>query len=495
MTTNEVIVADKPSIFPGKFNIADVLNMYDGAMFEDTIQDTLQTEKQAMSLLQIIKNEVPTLYDIQKIREVVIEALRSQATPWLQNGIQIRGAFMFGSGFYFDNANKELKNIRKNPRCKDALSYSWFERLNQELLIAGNVFFVHNKKTGLYFMLDLNQIQSIVVDADDNSFITHIERSTNGIDNKLQNYYIQRAGVNISRSEKGQLPQEAKINDNYEFWHFSTTRNASEPLAVPLLLETVLYAQAAARYLIDTSRYKHAISIFAGKVKSQTKEGASKAIETIEATNKAGAFAGMTDIQLSAMSSNGLNISTSGSIEFLAPVAAALTIPVSALSMSVMGSGGTAGSLTTLDLPMLNYYKSQRNILKYDVESLLGGDAKINFLPISKEELELEIKQIAIGYEYGAVSIEEYRDYLSSVYDKGLKGNAPKFEDSFKGRPMIEQAKINKELQKSEPEAKTQSIPIIEDPNDPAKQGGENEEREEEIGQPKQGKRTTQKVV
>ncbi|MDR3116722.1 MAG: hypothetical protein LBT91_02675 [Bifidobacteriaceae bacterium] len=485
----EVIITDLPK----GFDCNDWLNKYDMAVYDDRIEDTLQTEKQAMSLLQFIQNATPTLGDIQKARQIIVQALRNPSTPWIQNGIQIRGAFLFGSGFYFDNADKELSVIRQNPRCKDILSYSWLERLNQELLVAGNVFLVHNKKTNLYFMLDLNQIQSIVVDADDNSFITHIERSTNGIGGQLQNYYIQRADIGITRTERSQLPNNAKINDNYEFWHFSTTKNASEPLAVPLLLETVLYAQAAARYLIDTSRFKHAVSIFAGKVKSQTKDGAAKALDTIQATDKAGAFAGMTDIQLSAMSANGLNISTSGSIEFLAPVASALTIPVSALSMSVMGSGGTAGSLTTLDLPMLNYYKSQRNILKYNIENLLGGNAKINFLPISKEELELEIKQISIGYEDGAIDVNEYRDYLNNVYDKGLNGAPPKFEDSFKGRPMIAQAQINKDLQNSEPKAITQEIPIIEDPEDPAKEGGETEERQDDTGQPKKGKRVKQK--
>jgi hypothetical protein len=116
------------------------------------------------------------------------------------------------------------------------------------------------------------------------------------------------------------------------------------------------------------------------------------------------------------MSTNGLNISTSGASEFLAPAAASMNIPVTQYSMSIQNSGGTAGSLITLDRPTKAYYAAQQAIIVDFLKEILGEDIEITFLSSSEDSTIKRVSTLNMARGSNAtlplVSETEARVYL-----------------------------------------------------------------------------------
>jgi hypothetical protein len=442
-------------------------------------------------LLRLIPftDENPTIGQIQEMRTDIIREMRKQSLPWIQNIIQIRGGYIFGSGMYFVEADTELAKIRRNPKNKDFLTYEWLEKYNQELLCSGNVFVIRNKRDNHYFMLDINEITDIVVDPNDKSYITHIVRQETHYNGRTASQYaIAKKGLgNTYRKNVKDL--NARVNDNYEFYHFSTVRNANEPLSTPILTNTLFYLNIASRYLSDLSRYKHSQMLLSAKIRTGRNESSKKAKTLIASADQAGGFANLTgnDMDITNLAANGLNITNAGSIEFLAAAAAAATIPVNALSESMLGASGTESGLRTLDTPTQNYYKSQRRILKENIEELLGGNATVKFIPISEAEKEAEVKQVFIAMQEGILSRKDYRNFINRYYEQDFAGQLPKFKDTFKGQAMRYQFELNDEFTPEEQETAN--------PDDPTNEGGDNDERDKDQGQSGKGKRTPQSEV
>jgi hypothetical protein len=147
-----------------------------------------------------------------------------------------------------------------------------------------------------------------------------------------------------------------------------------------------------------------------------------------------------------------------------------------------------------LDTPTQNYYLGERRILKDNIEELLGGNAKVRFVPISNDEQENEIKQMFIAMQEGIISLKEYREFLNNYYQVGFKGKLPNFKETYKAQAMRYQLELNKEfgLDNTSPDPADEPSDTI-DPDDPTNEGGKNDERDTDTGQPGQGKRTRQK--
>jgi hypothetical protein len=455
--------------------------------------DRISNALSEADLLRLIpfSDKNPTIGQIQEMRTKIIREMKKQSLPWIQNIIQIRGGYIFGSGMYFVGADEELQKIRRNPKNKDFLTYEWLEKYNQELLCSGNVFVIRNKRDNHYFMLDINEITDIVVDPNDKSYITHIVRQETHYNGRTASQYaITRQGLENVYSRKSVKDLGVRVNDNYEFYHFSTVRNANEPLSTPILMNTLFYLNIASRYLSDLSRYKHSQMLLSAKIRTGRNESSKKAKTLIASADQAGGFANLTgsDMDITNLAANGLNITNAGSIEFLAAAAAAATIPVNALSESMLGASGTESGLRTLDTPTQNYYKSQRRILKENIEELLGGNATVKFIPISEAEKEAEVKQVFIAMQEGILSRKDYRNFIDRYYEQDFAGALPKFKDTYKGQAMRYQFELNDEFG-------TYDEPTETNPDDPTNEGGENDERDKDAGQNGKGKRTPQSEV
>jgi hypothetical protein len=256
---------------------------------------------------------------------------------------------------------------------------------------------------------------------------------------------------------------------------------------VPLLLKALPWTRAAARYLSNVLAFKTGQKKIAVKFRGSTKDGPANALKVISGTDKVGGFAGMQGVDVSNMAANGLNISNTGQIEFLAPAAAAMTIPVNALSESMLGSAGTEGGLKTLDTPTQNYYLGERRVLKDNIEELLGGTAKVRFVPISAEEQKTEVEQMFIAMQEGVISLKDYRNFLANFYQLGFKGKLPNFKETYQAQAMRYQFELKKEFNATSSE----TVPDEEiNIDDPTNQGGANDDRDDDTGQPGPGKRT-----
>jgi|LSPZ01.1.fsa_nt_gi hypothetical protein len=361
-----------------------------------SIDDGGMLERNALSELYKIYSSYNTLERIRRMAADIRQQVDNPSTPWLKNSINVRHAFIFKEGIRISGRQTELKKIRKSPKSRDFLTPAWTEKFKHTYDVYGNVFLVKDLRTNAVFNMPIDDIEMIYVDDQDEALITHIKvnpgmswrhgigakRATSG-----KPYVIARYNNEIPDTAFYRMHDEkVKIDRNYVFYDIHAAKPFSEPLAIPPLLLSAFYCTVAARDFADTSRWRHANSLIAIKVASPTKKGAKKGVSTVAGIEKSGSIAGFTtDMTISGMGANALNVANNSAMPYLAAAAASVNIPVGQYTMTTQGLGGTAGSLVTLDAPTRAYYEGQQSIMIEFFKEILGDGIEIEFRSSSSD--------------------------------------------------------------------------------------------------------------
>lgn len=361
--------------------------------------------------------------------KAAVPKLRLMATehPLHKRGAQLRHSYIFGRGVEISGVAKSAQKVLDDTVNQSVLfSVDAQERLNLESFCAGNIFVFRNTKTNRFTHVPVEQIDEIIYDDFDTSYIRYVRRTwTDSNTNTTVTRWFPTADYARSGRVASRLGTggggEAAVDRDHVVYVKTSPSFAGSPLGVPDSMAGALWSVAYSNYLSDSAALTHILKQIAWKItRSQGKEQADKNAVIVGRPQNGGvgATVGLSgEQQLNSVGVPSAQVDFNGGQPLAAMVAASFGVPVIALIASPGATGGSYGAATTLDEPTRNGFKAaQDSWITFYSEILRDlnpprsrNDVTVSFPSIDRDPAYRQAQSLANAYATGAIYADEYR--------------------------------------------------------------------------------------
>ncbi len=364
--------------------------------------------------------------DLDTLKRVSRNLRELTAThPLFTRGAELRGAYVFGRGMSFANAEvPRVKRILEAPQNQSALfSTEAFEMANRALFTDGIFVVIKNVTTNRFIQVPLTQISSVVTNPYDTSDWWYILRtwSANGEEYSslipLSRRYNDKPNVRSVTLNGETTP----VDHNYRAYVKHTKRQTGWLCGVPDSMAAMIYALQYSGYLRDQATLVHALSKFAWNVTSSSARKTDQIKTRVEkiGEHEVGNVAVGNEVAGVGVPSAQVNFNNGQPLAAL--VAASFGVPVIALLSSPGATGGSYGAAQTLDAPTLKGFEVVQNSwATFYQEIILECGAKnveVGFASIESDPTYRQISSIAQAFELGLIWGDEARDAVVDLLD------------------------------------------------------------------------------
>jgi len=366
------------------------------------------------------------LNEIQGASERIREM--TEANPLLKRGCAMRTSYIFGRGVAFGDLAPRYRRIVNDPQNQDVLFSPEAQAINERSHFTDGQFFIMaDVNTKQFTRIPIDQISGIVTDPDDAENIRYVRRTWTRLEQDLPSGTTKQKAMHVwyptdtyKANRYATQIQRQPVDTSKRMFVSRVNRRAGRVWGVPDALPAIPWAHAYNEYLKDGTRVLKSLAMFAWKLQSKSRGGATAAAAAIATPSTAGSTAVMGDgMELNSMPrTNTVDLGTGRPLASM--VASALEVSIVAL-LSDPGSSGSYASVQTLDIPTMKSMESRQHVwtsfYKRVMDFIGVPDAEINWPKIEVEATQRMMQAYALAKETGAIWDDEYREAVIELLD------------------------------------------------------------------------------
>lgn len=366
------------------------------------------------------------LNEIQGASERIREM--TEANPLLKRGCAMRTSYIFGRGLTFGDLAPRYRRIVNDPQNQDVLFSPEAQAINERSHFTdGQFFIIADVNTKQFTRIPIDQISGIVTDPDDAENIRYVRRTWTRLEQDLPSGTTKQKAMHVwyptdtyKANRYATQIQRQPVDTSKRMFVSRVNRRAGRVWGVPDALPAIPWAHAYNEYLKDGTRVLKSLAMFAWKLQSKSRGGATTAAAAIATPSTAGSTAIMGDgMELNSMPrTNTVDLGTGRPLASM--VASALEVSIVAL-LSDPGASGSYASVQTLDIPTMKSMEARQQVwtsfYKRVMDFIGVPEAEINWPKIEVEATQRMMQAYALAKETGAIWDDEYREAVIELLD------------------------------------------------------------------------------
>lgn len=365
----------------------------------------------------------------------------SVGNPLIKRGYKLRSSYVWGRAFIMPKISNRVKTKVTNPvneRC--LFSPAAFEELELSAYTDGNVFVLGRISDQQFMRVPMAEISGVMTDPDNNEVIWAVRRTwnrviANGNTETVTRWYYTDTypdGMGKSRNISSVATSTNEIVDlNYVMFHQAFNSHIGWTFGVPDALPVIAWSKLYREFLENGSIMTRALAQFAYKISSKRGSGATNAAAKVAVAgdSRIGATAAMgADTDLTPIA-RGTGYDFEAGRSLASMVAAGLEVSIVAL-LADPGTSGAYGTAQTLDTPTMKAMEARQHVWSLFYKRILRflgapSDISITWPSIEVEPTHRMVQALAMAWETGVLSPEEYHAAIIDLLDIPANGSMP----------------------------------------------------------------------
>lgn len=365
----------------------------------------------------------------------------SVGNPLIKRGYKLRSSYVWGRSFIMPRVSNRVKTKINNPvneRC--LFSAAAHEELELTAYTDGNVFVLGRVSDQQFMRVPVSEVSGVMTDPDNNEVIWAVRRTWNrstatGNSETITRWYYtdtypENAGKSRSIFSSATSTTE-QVDLNYVMFHQGFNSHVGWTFGVPDALPVIAWSKLYREFLENGSIMTRALAQFAYKISSKRSSGATNAAAKVAVadSSRIGATATMgadTDLTPIARGS-GYDFDAGRSLASM--IAAGLEVSIVAL-LADPGQSGAYGTAQTLDTPTMKAMEARQHVWSLFYKRILRflgapADIEITWPSIEVEPTHRMVQALAMAWETGVLSPEQYHAAIIDLLDIPVTGSRP----------------------------------------------------------------------
>jgi len=365
----------------------------------------------------------------------------SVGNPLIKRGYKLRSSYVWGRAFIMPKVSNRVRTKINNPVNERSLFSSVaFEELELSAYTDGNVFVLGRISDQQFMRVPMSEVSGVMTDPDNNEIIWAVRRTwnrviANGNTETVTRWYYtdsypQNAGKSRTISSVATSTNEI-VDLNYVMFHQAFNSHVGWTFGVPDALPVIAWSKLYREFLENGSIMTRALAQFAYKISSKRSTGVSNAAAKVAVadSSRIGATAAMgADTDLTPIA-RGTGYDFEAGRSLASMVAAGLEVSIVAL-LADPGTSGAYSTAQTLDTPTMKAMEARQHVWSLFYKRILRflgapADMDITWPSIEVEPTHRMVQALAMAWETGVLSPEEYHAAIIDLLDIPSNGSMP----------------------------------------------------------------------